>query len=159
MVLLNPSSIERYNHLKYISFVLFFFGATPQTPGSASLSFGSNEIFYEAEQRFLLLFLEKEDAISRVVLLGPMKSSVKKHSIIFHRKVKCQQLLVRRHRCGMVSFKAELHNCSFSYNSLSSFVVKHGEDRLTWNKLYETDRFALRKRSSVIFRHLFFFLL
>jgi hypothetical protein len=44
-----------------ISDQLISWGQAPKPPGSASPSFGHETLFREAEQRFLLLFLEKED--------------------------------------------------------------------------------------------------
>jgi hypothetical protein len=42
---------------------LFYWGQAPKPPGSASPSFGyAYIVFREAEQRFLLLFLEKEES-------------------------------------------------------------------------------------------------
>jgi hypothetical protein len=41
--------------------MVFFLGASPQTPRVRFADFGFTVIFREAEQRFLLLFLEKED--------------------------------------------------------------------------------------------------
>jgi hypothetical protein len=41
-------------------------GHAPKPPGSASPSFGLPTVFREAEQRFLLLFLEKEEYCQKI---------------------------------------------------------------------------------------------
>jgi hypothetical protein len=45
-------------------------GASPQTPWVRFADFGKTVIFREAEQRFLLLFLEKEENYKEKVTNG-----------------------------------------------------------------------------------------
>jgi hypothetical protein len=50
-----------------------FWGHAPKPPGSASPSFEHGIVFREAELRFLLLFLEKEENLPYSTTLGSIK--------------------------------------------------------------------------------------